>query len=109
VQPKWFGVGAMAVGLVIMCVPYRYTVPFEDETGVIEARATCVPLRDLFKRAPDGGWFGYAPDTRSVHLASSFCGPTARRRAALGVFAMVAGAGVLLWARRRSRSDRRHR
>jgi hypothetical protein len=108
VRLRWLGIGALAVGVVIMCVPYRYTVPFRDGAASFRATARCVALRDAFKTTPDGGWFGYAPHARSFDLASSFCGPTARRRVALGVLPMVAGTGILLWARRGSRSNGHH-
>ena len=102
---KRLGFAALAVGLVIMGAPYRHTVPFRDGSDSFRATADCVPLRDVLKRTPDGGWFGYAPEARSFDLAAGFCGPTARRRVGIGALGLVAGTGLLLWGRRRGGSD----
>jgi hypothetical protein len=96
---RWLGFGFVAVGIVVLFLPFKYTLPSVVEPDKVLGSVDCVPIRDALWLPPGEGL--YLTETPS--LPRAFCVPTARRRAVVGGMSLVAGTGVLRWERRRRR------
>ena len=94
---RWLGFGFVAVGIVVLCLPFKYTLPPLGEPDKVRS-VLCVPIRDTLWLPPGEGLYIFEDS-----LPRIFCVPTARRRAVVGGMSLVAGAGVLWWERRRRR------
>jgi hypothetical protein len=94
---RWIAVAAVVGGLALMVLPYRYQLRLADGQAVVHVGTGCLPIRDAFKKVPDGGYFGYAPGVGASSLDSAFCSPTARARLAVGMISLVAGVALLAW------------
>ncbi len=98
---RWLGLGFLAVGIVVLCLPFKYTLPSPAQPDEVVGSVDCIPIRDAPRKQPRE--ILYLTDSPDQPLPAPFCIPTARRRALAGVMSLVAGTGVLLWERRRRR------
>lgn len=96
---RWLGFGFVAVGIVVLFLPFKYTLPSLVEPDNVLGSVVCVPIRDTLWLPPGEGLY----ITENSSLPRTLCVPTARRRAVVGGMSLVAGTGVLRWERRRRR------
>jgi hypothetical protein len=94
---RWLGFGFVAIGIVVLCLPFKYTLPSANPDKVLSS-VDCVPIRDALRLPPREGLYLFEND-----VPRDLCVPTARRRAVVGGMSLVAGIGVLRWERRRRR------
>jgi hypothetical protein len=96
---RWLGLGFVAIGIVVLCVPFKYTLASPSQPDEVVGSVDCIPIRDAPRQQPREILF--LTDSPDEPLPVHFCVHTARRRAMAGGMSLVAGTGVLLWERRR--------
>jgi hypothetical protein len=100
---RWLGFGLVVVGIVVLCLPFRYTLRSPVQPDEVVGSVVCIPIRDAPRQQPREILYLYDSPDGPASLPVHFCVHTARRRAVVGGMSLVAGAGVLLWERRRRR------
>jgi hypothetical protein len=86
---RWLGFGVVAVGIVVLCLPFKYTLPSLANPDKVLGSVDCVPIRDALRQPPREGLYL----TENSSLPRDLCVPTARRRAVVGGMSLVAGTG----------------
>jgi predicted RNase H-like HicB family nuclease len=94
-------------GGVISAVPFHLSASAIRVAPSVKGTIPCrPPVRSAFEHRPkDGGWFGYAPNT-SIVYAPGYCADEARRRLGAALSLVLAGAGLLVFDRRRVGDNR---